>query len=181
MVTLTASERIYAHPLAPIPLSESDTGSRRLPGAGTVPGNVEWHGRQIPARPDHLHVQRRSLYYHHGIYVGDNRVIQFGSGVSIVNKRAVGINAVPLRDFEQDGTATAVRHGYHSRSSTGWHPPADESWKVIERAEFLLKLQPRLPYDLIGQPARSSPTCASAAIGPESLPSPGRYFTVRRP
>jgi hypothetical protein len=35
MVTLTASERISARPLAPIPLPESDTGSRRLPGAGT--------------------------------------------------------------------------------------------------------------------------------------------------
>jgi hypothetical protein len=98
---------------------------------------------------DHLHVQRPSLYSHHGIYVSDDRVIQFGSGVNLGNKRGVGINAVSLQDFEQGGTARVVRHGYESWFS-GWHPPADEPWKVVERAEFLLKLQPRLPYNLVG-------------------------------
>jgi hypothetical protein len=95
-------------------------------------------------------VQRPSLYFHHGIYVSDDRVIQFGSGVNLVNKRGVGINAVLLQDFEQGGTARVVRHGYESWFS-GWHPPADESWKIVERAEFLLKLEPRLPYNLVGQ------------------------------
>lgn len=90
-----------------------------------------------------------SLYFHHGIYVSDDRVIQFGSGVNPVNKRGVGINTVSLQDFEQGGTARVVRHGYESWFS-GWRPPADESWKIVERAEFLLKLQPRLPYNLVG-------------------------------
>lgn len=98
---------------------------------------------------DHLQVQRPRLYYHHCIYISDDRVIQFGSGVSLVNKRGVGINAVALKDFEQGGTATVVRHGYYSLF-TGWHPPADESWEIVERAEFLLELQPRLPYNLVG-------------------------------
>jgi hypothetical protein len=89
------------------------------------------------------------MYDHHGIYVSDDRVIQFGSGVRLRNKGGVGIDVVPLADFEQDGTARVVRHGYSSPFS-GWHPPADESWKIVERAEFLLKLQPRLPYNLIG-------------------------------
>ena len=30
------------------------------------------------------------------------------------------------------------------------HPAADEPWKIIARAEFLLKLHPKLPYNLIG-------------------------------
>ena len=51
--------------------------------------------------------------------------------------------------LEQGGTARVVRHGYESWFS-GWHPPADESWKIVERAEFPLKLQPRLPYNLVG-------------------------------
>jgi hypothetical protein len=34
---------------------------------------------------------------------------------------------------------------------TGHHPATDEPWKVIERAEFLLKLQPKLKYNLIGR------------------------------
>jgi hypothetical protein len=105
------------------------------------------HGRFQPG--DHLHVQRPSLYFHHGIYVSDDRVIQFGSGVNLVNKRGVGINAVSLQDFEQVGTARVVRHGYETWLS-GWHTSADESWKIVERAEFLLKLQPRLPYNLVG-------------------------------
>lgn len=94
----------------------------------------------------HLQVRRLMLYYHHGIYISDDRVIQFGG---IENKRRAGISAVPLRIFERGGTATAVRHGYGSWL-TGWHPPADASWKIVERAEFLLALQPRLPYNLIG-------------------------------
>jgi hypothetical protein len=97
---------------------------------------------------DHLQVWR-GLYFHHGIYVSDDRVIQFGSGVTLMNKRGVGMDAVSLREFERGGTARAVRHDYNSWF-TGWHPPADEPWKVIARAEFLLKLRPRLPYNLIG-------------------------------
>jgi hypothetical protein len=105
------------------------------------------NGRFRPG--DHLHVLRPGLYYHHGIYVSDDRVIQFGSGVTLGNKRGVGINAVPLAEFEQGATASVVRYGYYSLLS-GWHPAADEPWKIVERAEFLLKLQPRLPYNLIG-------------------------------
>jgi hypothetical protein len=89
------------------------------------------------------------LYFHHGIYVSDDRVIQFGSGVTLRSKGGVGINEVTLEDFEQGGTATVVRHGYESWF-TGHHPAADEPWKIVERAEFLLKRQPALKYNLIG-------------------------------
>jgi hypothetical protein len=92
---------------------------------------------------------RRSLgYYHHGIYISDDRVIQFGGGVPLLHKESTGIDAVTLGQFEQGGTAEVVRHGYTHLSV--WHPPADEPWKIIDRAEFLLKLQPKLPYNLIG-------------------------------
>lgn len=97
---------------------------------------------------DHLQVWR-GLYYHHGIYVSDERVIQFGSGVTLMDKSRTGIDVVALSDFESGGTAEVVRHG-HLRLITAYDPPADEPWKIIERAEFLLKLQPRLPYHLIG-------------------------------
>jgi len=98
---------------------------------------------------DHLRVWRWPGYYHHGIYLSDDRVIQFGSGVTLASKGDVGITAVPLGDFEQSRTAVVVRHGYESWF-TGQHPAADEPWKIIARAEFMLKLQPRLPYNLIG-------------------------------
>lgn len=126
---------------------------------------------------DHLQVRRPGLYYHHGIYINDDRVIQFGSGVSLRNKHGVGINAIPLKDFEQGGTATVVRHGFDSWV-TGWHPPADEPWKVIERAEFLLRLQPRLPYNLIGHNCEIIPNMCVSGGWTESYQA-RRYFAVR--
>jgi hypothetical protein len=104
-------------------------------------------------------------------------VIQFGSGVSLTRKRDVGINAVSLKDFEQGGTATVVRHGYSS-SFTGWHPPADESWKIVERAEFLLKLQPHLPYNLIGHNCEIVANMCVSGGWTESYQA-RRYFAVR--
>src|ERR1700722_6482471 len=59
-------------------------------------------------------------------------------------------SAVTLAEFVQGGIATVERHGYESMLGTGYHPPADEGWKIVARAEFLLKLQHRLPYNLIG-------------------------------
>jgi hypothetical protein len=126
---------------------------------------------------DHLQVRRPMMYYHHGIYVSDDRVIQFGSGVTLANKRTVGINAVPLKDFEQGGTATTVRHDYGS-PFTGWHPPADESWKTVERAEFLLGLQPRLPYNLIGHNCEVVANMCVSGGWAESYQA-RRYFAVR--
>ena len=38
------------------------------------------------------------LYNHHGIYIGDDRVIQFGGG--IWDKPHAKIEAVSLKDFE---------------------------------------------------------------------------------
>jgi hypothetical protein len=126
---------------------------------------------------DHIQVRRPRLYYHHGIYVSDDRVIQFGSGVTLANKGAVGINAVSLKDFEQGGTAATVRHDYGS-PFTGWHPPADEAWMIIERAEFLLRLQPRLPYNLIGHNCEIIASMCVSGGWTESYQA-RRYFAVR--
>jgi Lecithin retinol acyltransferase len=109
---------------------------------------VSTSGRFQPG--DHLQVRRRGLYHHHGIYISDDRVIQFGSGITLLDKSRTSVNAVSLGEFERAGAAQRVRHGYESWFGTGYHPPADEPWKVTERAEFMLKLQPKLPYNLVG-------------------------------
>lgn len=96
---------------------------------------------------DHLRVRRPQFYDHHGIYVSDDRVIQLGRG--IFDKPRAVIEAVPLEAFEAGTAAEVVRHGYTTWYMV-WHPPADEPWKVVARAEFLLKLQPKLKYNLIG-------------------------------
>jgi hypothetical protein len=69
---------------------------------------------------DHLQVWR-GYYYHHGIYISDDRVIQFGSGVTLLNKHGTSVGEVSLKDFENGGTVKVVRHGYESWFS-GYHP-----------------------------------------------------------
>jgi hypothetical protein len=54
------------------------------------------------------------------------------------DKARAKIDAVSLREFEKGGTARVVRHEYESWIS-GWHPLADEPWRIVERAEWLLK------------------------------------------
>src|SRR5260221_13230920 len=102
------------------------------------------NGRFQPG--NHLHVWRPPDYYHHGIYVSDDRVIQFGSGVTLRNKRGTAINAVSLADFENGGTAEAVRHGYSSWF-TRWAPPAAQPRKNLERAHFPLKMPAEARYN----------------------------------
>jgi hypothetical protein len=48
------------------------------------------------------------LNNHQGIYISNDRVIQFGG---IWDKLRATINAVLLKDFERDRTARVVRHG----------------------------------------------------------------------
>ena len=103
-------------------------------------------------------------YNHHGIYVSDNRVIQFGSGITLTGKSRTGIDAVPLNDFENGGTAKVVRHGTPRWITGGYDPPADDAWKIVERGEFLLRLQPRLPYHLIAGELRVSVLANRTAI-----------------
>lgn len=98
----------------------------------------------------HLHVRRALGYFHHGIYVSDERVIQFGSGARLWDKAGTAVNAVTLAEFENGGTASVVPAGYDSLLDTGYHPAPEAAWKVIARAEYMLKLQHRLPYNLIG-------------------------------
>ena len=95
----------------------------------------------------HLQVRRRLRYNHHGIYVRDDRVIQFGGRIS--DKPIAKIEAVSLREFERDGIAEVVRHGHRTWLS-GYLFEPDEPWKIIARAEFLLKLQPKLQYNVVG-------------------------------
>jgi hypothetical protein len=126
------------------PATRPHRGGQPPPLTGTVGA---MNGRFRPG--SHLQVRRPRGYNHHGIYVSDDRVIQFGSGITLTGKSKASIDAVSLHDFENGGTANVIRHGT-PKFITGYDPPADEAWKIVERAEFLLKLQPRLPYHLIG-------------------------------
>jgi len=97
-------------------------------------------GSQSPAtdrfkRGDHLRVRRPLGYFHHGIFVNDHRVIQFGRGIA--DKPGVTIGAVSLSGFEKTGTAEVVEHGRNGRFGM-WLPEADAPDKIVRRAEWLL-------------------------------------------
>jgi hypothetical protein len=99
---------------------------------------------------DHLRVRRPVGpfgYYHHGIYVNDDRVIQFGGGIS--DKPQATIDAVPLPKFEQCGVAEVAPHG----GQTWWGAPRCEAIDrevTIRRAERLLAIHPKGLYNLLG-------------------------------
>jgi hypothetical protein len=104
----------------------------------------------------HIQVRRFGIYMHHGIYVSDDRVIQFGGG-DIWNKREATICVATLAKFEADGVAVAVVHG---GKRTGLMPPLPEALHgsgVIKRAEWLLQMYMPGRYHLIGN------NCESAA------------------
>jgi Lecithin retinol acyltransferase len=124
---------------------------------------------------EHLQVRRKLGYNHHGIYISDDRVIQFGSG--IFDKPHAAIEAVPLKQFDPGGTAEVVQHG-RTRWIDGWLPPADPPHKVIARAEFLLANFPDLSYNLIGNNCEHIANCCASGGWTESH-QVRAYFGIR--
>ena len=55
------------------------------------------HASITPEPGDHIRV-RRSTYWHHGIYAGDDRVIEFGGG-SLLQKPAASMRQVTYQEF----------------------------------------------------------------------------------
>lgn len=112
------------------------------------PSNEDRPARFRPG--DHIQVRRPGSYMHHGVYVSENRVIQFGGG-DIWNKRSATICVATLAEFEASGRAEVVRHG--GRVGFLFVPPLPNALPapdVIERAEWLLKTYEPGRYHLIG-------------------------------
>lgn len=65
-----------------------------------------WEAGTRPALGDHIRVERHGgLYYHHGIYIGNNKVIHFAplSGGEIINWSEAKVIETSLEDFLKDG------------------------------------------------------------------------------
>jgi hypothetical protein len=104
-----------------------------------------------PFQPgDQLRVRRRG-YWHHGIFIREDRVIEFGG--RILDKPNATIRSVPFDAFANGGIVERVEHGEQRRllwMSVMDFPdlPADQ---VIDRAEWLVSQQfSRGLYQLIG-------------------------------
>jgi Lecithin retinol acyltransferase len=99
---------------------------------------------------DHLRVWRPLGpfgYYHHGIYIDDVRVVQFGGRIG--DKPHATIGAVPLSRFQNGGIAELVTHG----GRTWWGAPRFDAIPrdvTIRRAERLVETHPEGLYDLFG-------------------------------
>jgi hypothetical protein len=102
------------------------------------------------AMGDHVHVWRPRGpvgYYHHGIYIDDDRVVQFGGRIG--DKHRATIGTVSLSTFECRGTAKLVPHG----GRTWWGAPRFEAIPrdvTVRRAERLVEAHPEGLYDLFG-------------------------------
>jgi hypothetical protein len=101
-------------------------------------------------RGDHLQVRRRGVYWHQGVYVSDERVIEFGGG-TIRDKGQSVIRPVSLGQFEGQGTAVIVQHPSEFLGGLGMGLPstlpADE---IVARAEWLIGKCPPGRYNLVG-------------------------------
>jgi hypothetical protein len=95
-------------------------------------------------RGDHLRVLRFGVYWHHGVYVSDDRVIEFGGGIK--DKPQAVIRPVSLDQFERHGrdTAEAVRHPRRFMLGLGdGGPEALPADEIVARAEWLTAPRPR--------------------------------------
>jgi lecithin:retinol acyltransferase len=97
---------------------------------------------------DHLYVRRPWGYRHHGIYVNDDRVIQFGGRIS--DKPGANIEVVSLKDFADSGQVEILKHPKDGGLFGQWLPEADHPDRIVRRAEWLLEYHPAGRYNVIG-------------------------------
>lgn len=97
---------------------------------------------------DHLCVRRRWGYRHHGIYINNDRVIQFGGRIS--DKPGARIEAVSLKDFADRSQVEVVNHPKNGGWFGQWLPEADHPDQIVRRAEWLLEHHPAGRYNVIG-------------------------------
>jgi hypothetical protein len=86
-------------------------------------------------------------YWHHGIYISEDRVIQFGSGIS--DKRHATVGVTDLDGFAKGGHVEVVDHSGNHRAFGAFGPP-DFRADVVHRANWLLTNHPPGRYHLIG-------------------------------
>lgn len=96
---------------------------------------------------DHLRVRRPWGYMHHGVYIGNDRVVQFGG--RIVDKPRATMGFASLSEFEKSGVAEVVIHG-RPRRFLPTLPDALPREEIVERAEWLVHNYLPKRYHAIG-------------------------------
>jgi hypothetical protein len=114
---------------------------------------------------DHLRV-RRLLYSHHGIYVGDGRVVQFGGGAG--NKRHNRIEEVPFATFASGGLVELVDQSRLRWIGLWRLPPPFGPDQIVGRARCLVAHNADAAYNLIGRNCETVALWCACGMG-ESL------------
>ncbi len=97
---------------------------------------------------NHLRVRRANLYYHHGVLVGDDRVVEFG-GAGWSTKPRASIRFATLEHFEGAGKAELVDHSRPQVSGITLPEPLSRD-EIVARAEWLVANAPQGLYSLVG-------------------------------
>ncbi len=93
-----------------------------------------------------LQVRRLIGYRHHGIYLGDGQVAQFGGRVA--DKSHANVEVVSLHVFASGGRVRRVKNQWMAGVSGDPPPTRDES---VERAKWLVEHHPPGAYNLFGR------------------------------
>jgi hypothetical protein len=101
----------------------------------------------LPYRGSHIRTRRQFGYWHHGICISDERVIQFGG--RICDKPVANIEAVSMRVFADGGQVEVVPHSDKQPFFGPIGPPGDPETTVY-RAEWLVINHPPNLYNLFG-------------------------------
>jgi hypothetical protein len=97
---------------------------------------------------DHLRVGR-GLYGHHGVYVGDGHVVQFGGWIG--DKRHTRVEEVPLSGFLRGGRAEVVDHSNLTWLGLWKLPPPLPPDRIVARARCLARERSEGAYNLVGR------------------------------
>src|SRR5207247_1774306 len=125
-------------------LAHGDSESPRDVGCDPLP--VTDNPKFSPG--DHLRV-RRGLYYHHGIYVGNNQVVQFGGRIG--DKAHAKIAVVPFACFLRGDRAEVVDQSKLTWLGLWKLPPALPPERIVARARCLAERQSEGAYNLVGR------------------------------
>ena len=101
-------------------------------------------------RGDHLRAPRaEGLYHHHGVYIGNGLVIDFGGG-GITAKGQAAVREVTLNEFEDGATAQVVHHPQNFLFGFGMGlPEALPPDEIVARAGYLQGCQTASRYNLV--------------------------------
>ncbi len=126
---------------------------------------------------DHLKVRRPFGYWHHGIYVGGDRVIEFGGEKK--SKEAAQVREVALVEFQDGGLIEVVGHERPSILAM-WAPTALRRAERVERAKFLLRTASPGRYNLFGHNCEHAATWCATGFPESHQVRVGLYLNMLR-